>query len=100
VRAHLDDFAASLDAADQVVLTDIYPAGEPPIPGATIDALEQAVRARRPDRPVDVHRPVAGLADHLAERAHPGDLVITLGAGSITHVSRELAAILARTAPA
>jgi UDP-N-acetylmuramate--alanine ligase len=100
VRAHLDGFATSLDAADEVVLTDIYAAGEPPIAGATVDALEQAVRARRPDRPVHVHKAVAGLAEHLADAARPGDLVITLGAGSITHVSRELAAILARTAPA
>ena len=95
VRAHLEGFAASLDAADLVVLTDIYPAGEAPIPGATVERLEQALRARRPDRPVELHRPVAGLAEHLAHGACPGDLIITLGAGNITHVSRELAALLA-----
>ncbi|HEY8378196.1 MAG TPA: cyanophycin synthetase, partial [Nannocystis sp.] len=94
VRAHLDGFARSLDAADVVVLTDIYPAGEPPIPGCTLEALEAAVRARRPDRPVLVHKPVAGLAEYLAENSCPGDLILTLGAGSITHVSRELAALL------
>lgn len=95
VRAHLDAFAASLDAADQVVLTDIYAAGEAPIAGASIERLEEALRARRPGRPVLLHKPLAGLAERLAADARPGDLIITLGAGSITHVSRELAAILA-----
>ncbi|WAS95360.1 UDP-N-acetylmuramate--L-alanine ligase [Nannocystis punicea] len=94
VRAHLDGFAASLDAADLVVLTDIYPAGEVPLAGATVEALEAAVRARRPDRPVVVHKPVAGLSEYLARESCPGDLIITLGAGSVTHVSRELAAHL------
>ena len=94
IRAHLGAFAASLDLADQVVLTDIYPAGEAPLAGATVEALETALRARRPERPVLVHKPVVGLSEYLARGSCPGDLVITLGAGNITHVSRELAAIL------
>lgn len=98
VRAHLGGFAASLDAADVVVLTDIYAAGEAPLPDVSIEALAEAVRARRPGREVALHRPVAGLAEHLSEKTCPGDLVLTLGAGSVTHVSRELAALLAKTA--
>jgi UDP-N-acetylmuramate--alanine ligase len=98
VRAHLDAFAACLDAADRVVLTDIYAAGEAPIPGTSIEGLLAATRARRPGRAVELDKQVAGLAERLADRTCPGDLVITLGAGSITRVSHELAALLAARA--
>jgi UDP-N-acetylmuramate--alanine ligase len=45
-RDLLDDFGPALALADVVVLTDIYPAGEAPIPGVTIDRLAEAVRTR------------------------------------------------------
>jgi len=95
VRAHLQAFAACLDVADAVVLTDIYAAGEAPIDGVSIERLCEVTRARRPERAVRLDKPVAGLAERLAAETSPGDLVITLGAGSITRVSHELAAILA-----
>ena len=98
VRAHLEGFAACLDAADAVVFTDIYPAGEAPIAGVTIERLVELTRARRPERPVHLAGPVLGLAERLAEGTCPGDLVVTLGAGSITRVSHELAAILGAAA--
>ncbi len=99
VRDHLEDFAASLDEADVVVLTDIHPAGEKPIPGATSERLMAAIRARKPDRPTYLVSSVKHVAASLAELSRPGDVVITLGAGSITHASVELASLLAtRTA--
>jgi UDP-N-acetylmuramate--alanine ligase len=94
VRDHLEGFAGCLDLADEVVLTDIYAAGEAPIPGVSIERLLELTRARVPGRSVRLERAVAGLAERLAEGTCPGDLVITLGAGSITGVSHELAAIL------
>ena len=94
VRDHLEGFAGCLDLADEVVLTDIYAAGEAPIPGVSIERLLELTRARVPGRSVRLERAVAGLAERLAEGTCPGDLVITLGAGSITRVSHELAAIL------
>ncbi len=80
-RDLLDDFGPALALADVVVLTDIYPAGEPPIPGITLDALAGAV-----GQSVGVLHVVPNLADvpaAVARLARPGDLVVTLGAGSI-----------------
>ncbi|MBA3548537.1 MAG: UDP-N-acetylmuramate--L-alanine ligase [Nannocystis sp.] len=100
VRAHLEGFADCLDLADEVVLTDIYAAGEAPIPGVSIERLLELTAARVPGRSVRLDRSVAGLAERLSEGTCPGDLVITLGAGSITRVSHELAAILGARAMA
>ncbi len=80
-RDLLDTFGGALALADVVVLTDIYPAGEAPIPGATLEALAAAIR-----RDVPGLRVVPRLDDvpeTIAALAQPGDLVVTLGAGSI-----------------
>ena len=76
------EFGAALSAADEVVLTDIYAAGEPPIPGVTVEALASVVRtaARGSVRVVPALEDVPAA---VATMAQPGDLVITLGAGSI-----------------
>ena len=84
----------SLAPADVVVLTDIYGAGEAPIPGVTgkllVDALlEASPRARA------VYLPRrAELAPFLAGDVREGDLVLTLGAGDITRVAEETRALL------
>ncbi len=76
------EFGVALSSADEVVLTDIYAAGEPPIPGVTLDALASAVRnvTRGGVRVVPALEDVPAA---VALMARPGDLVITLGAGSI-----------------
>ena len=81
----MPDFAAALAPADEVVLTDIYAASEAPIPGVTVDALAEAVNRRR-TRPVTVVKALDRVPDAVAALARPGDLVITLGAGSIGHI--------------
>ena len=78
----LPDFAASLASADEIVLTEIYAASEAPIPGVTVEALADAVNRRR-GRPVVVIKALDDIAAAVADLARPGDLVITLGAGSI-----------------
>ena len=83
-----------------MVLTDIYAAGEAPIPGVSIERLLELTAARVPGRTVRLERSVAGLAERLSEETCPGDLVLTLGAGSITRVSHELAALLGARASA
>jgi UDP-N-acetylmuramate--alanine ligase len=80
--ALLDDFGPALAQADHVVLTDIYSAGEDPIPGATLDALAAAVR-RHVVAPVDVALRLDEVIPIVKRIAKPGDVVITLGAGSI-----------------
>jgi UDP-N-acetylmuramate--alanine ligase len=88
-RALLDDFGPALATADRIVLTDVYAAGEDPIPGATLDVLAEAVR-RSTSVPVDVVPRLEDVAAALAAIAEPGDVVITLGAGSIGAVPDQL----------
>jgi UDP-N-acetylmuramate--alanine ligase len=78
----LPEFGTALAAADEVVLTDIYAAGEDPIPGVTIDSVAEAVRAVG-RCPVRVVKSLQQLPSAVASFARSGDLVITLGAGSI-----------------
>ena len=77
------------------MLTDIYPAGEEPIPGVTLDALAAAVR-RHVTAPVDVVPHLDDVPGALAAIARPGDVVITLGAGSIGSVADRLVPLLAQ----
>ena len=83
-RDLLDEFGPALGGADQVVLTDIYAAGEPPIAGVTIEALEDVVR--RTGRSVTLVKALDDVPAAVASIAKPNDLVITLGAGSIGSV--------------
>ncbi|MGE0813020.1 MAG: UDP-N-acetylmuramate--L-alanine ligase [Vicinamibacterales bacterium] len=94
----LPDFAAVLASADEVVLTDIYAASEAPIPGVTVEALAEAVNRRRA-HPSTVVKRLDALAGTVAALARPGDLVITLGAGSIGAVAPALVQELTRRHP-
>jgi UDP-N-acetylmuramate--alanine ligase len=78
----MHQFGDALAMADEIVLTDIYSAGEAPIAGVTIDALADAVRATAR---CDVHvvPAVEDVPAAVARIARSGDLVLTLGAGSI-----------------
>src|SRR5262245_30798268 len=78
----LHEFGIALNAADEVVLTDIYGAGESPIAGVTVDALADVVR-QGGHVPVRVVRSFDDLPEAVAGLSRSGDLVITLGAGSI-----------------
>jgi UDP-N-acetylmuramate--alanine ligase len=92
----MDAFGPALSDADEVVLTDIYPAGEPPIPGVTIEALTDAIR-RTARCPVRLVKPLDEVPEAVAETTRAGDLIVTLGAGSIgTLPDRILEAIRAR----
>jgi UDP-N-acetylmuramate--alanine ligase len=87
------EFGAALSAADEVVLTDIYPAGEPVIPGVTIEALVDAIRADA-RCPVHLVKALDDVPGAVAALARANDLIVTLGAGSIGGVAdRILAAI-------
>jgi UDP-N-acetylmuramate--alanine ligase len=94
----LDAFGPSMRDADEIVLTDIYAASEEPIPGITLDALADAVHAGS-GRPVHVVRRLEDVVPEVVKVARPGDVVITLGAGSIgTLPGRLLEALRARGA--
>jgi UDP-N-acetylmuramate--alanine ligase len=80
-RDLLDAFGEALGAADEIILTDIYSAGEAPIAGATAEAVEAVVR--KTGRPVTLVKVLDDLPAAVAAASRPNDLVITLGAGSI-----------------
>ncbi|MCA1652140.1 MAG: UDP-N-acetylmuramate--L-alanine ligase, partial [Acidobacteria bacterium] len=80
------EFGTALGAADEVILTEIYAAGETPLPGVTVDALAETVR-RTATCPVHVVRQLDALPAAVAALARRGDLIVTLGAGSIGAVA-------------
>jgi UDP-N-acetylmuramate--alanine ligase len=88
-RQLVTEFGRALAQADEVVLTDIYPAGEDPIPGVTAERVAEAIRAHA-DVPVHVVRPFDALAPAVTRLARPADIVITLGAGSIGTVGERI----------
>jgi UDP-N-acetylmuramate--alanine ligase len=94
-RDLMQEFGTALAAADEVVLTNIYAASEDPIPGVTIDALAAKVNEAR-QTPVHVVPQLEDMASRVADLARPGDLVITLGAGSIGTLASALVEELQR----
>ena len=89
----LKDFGPAFAGADAIVLTDIYAAGEPPIEGITIEALADAIRSGA-SAPVSVVKSIDELPLAVARMCQAGDLVITLGAGSIGTVPDRILAAL------
>jgi UDP-N-acetylmuramate--alanine ligase len=86
-----DEFVASFDEVDQVILLDVYPAGEPNIPGVTSTALAQAVANRRGERASTVRYCASfdQARQLLSECVQAHDLVMDMGAGDITHLLRQ-----------
>src|SRR5438105_1184715 len=91
-RDLMGEFATAFNDADSLLLTEVYAASEDPIPGVTGARLHEAVKACGHRDAAFAER--AELARRLREKVRPGDLVITLGAGDITHVGEELLGLL------
>jgi UDP-N-acetylmuramate--alanine ligase len=89
-RDLLDDFAAVLSAADALLVTEVYPAGEARIAGADGRAICRAIRSRATVEPVFVPK-LAELPRLLAGVVRDGDVVLTLGAGDIGAAAQRLA---------
>lgn len=79
----MDDFAACFAGADSVIIADVYAAGEKPIEGVDRDHLVAAIKARGHEDVVALETPDV-LAQMIAAKAKPGDMVVCLGAGNIT----------------
>lgn len=95
-REQFEDFVQVLSQADLLVLTEVYAAGEEPIPGADGRSLSHAVRIRGEVEQVFVD-PLGELPEVLERLLLDGDLVLTLGAGSIGSVSARLPETLLKT---
>ena len=89
LRIAKDDFAQVLANTDVLLITEVYAAGEVPISGADGRTLCRAVRGRGRVDPVFVED-VENLPKVLNDLLQPGDLLLTLGAGSIGAVSAHL----------
>ena len=89
-------FADVLATADVVLLSDVYAASETPIAGVTADAVAEAIR-HVSAVPVRVVGPVEAVPDAVQTVALPGDLVVTLGAGSIGTIAPLILQTLARS---
>jgi UDP-N-acetylmuramate--alanine ligase len=84
-----EEFVVVQGVADLVVLTDIYSAGEDAVPGVTVDALADAIR-RHLDAPLHLVRDIRQVPSEVVRLAQPGDVVMTLGAGSIGAAAAEI----------
>jgi UDP-N-acetylmuramate--alanine ligase len=90
-----EEFCTCFNDADAVIVADVYAAGETPMPGFDKDALVQGLRARGHRQVMPLPAPDA-LASMVRDMARPGDLVVCLGAGSITYWANALPAELDR----
>jgi len=90
-RDLFEDFVRVISTADAVVLAEVYAAGEPPIVAADGRALVRAVRVAGKVEPVFVDD-IAQMADAIRRVALDGDVVLSMGAGSIGNVPAQLAA--------
>jgi len=93
-QALFAEFTRAFNKADLLIVTDVYPAGEKPIAGATGEALAEAFRAHG-HHDVQYVADKRRVAEALRKVVRPGDLVIALGAGDINASARELDAALA-----
>ena len=96
-RDLFEEFLSAFAGADALFITDIYPAGEDPIPGVTAEALCRAIEQRGstevryvPDR--------EHLVDEILPILRPGDIVMTLGAGNIWETSEAIVEALKKGA--
>ncbi len=89
-RDLFEDFARVLSTVDELVLADVYPAGEAPIVAADGRSLARAVRVGGKVEPLFVEKSSEMRAAVLS-RVRDGDVVLTMGAGSIGHLAPELA---------
>jgi UDP-N-acetylmuramate--alanine ligase len=98
VRDLFEEFCTCFNEADSVLVADIYAAGETPIEGIDRDALVTGLRAHGHRHVLPLGKPEE-LASLVASVSVPGDLVVCLGAGSITNWAQALPGELARLGP-
>jgi UDP-N-acetylmuramate--alanine ligase len=88
-RDLFEDFVRVLSTVDALVLAEVYPAGEQPIVAADGRALARALRVTGRVEPLFAET-VPEIAAAIREAVRPGDVVVTMGAGSIGQVAPQL----------
>jgi len=85
----LDQFATAFGLADSIFVLDIYPASESPIPGVTGEVLAARI-AQLDSKSARYYSSFAEAASAVAEVAEAGDIILTLGAGNVSHLGPEI----------
>ena len=94
-----NEFCRAFNQADMLVLTDIYPASEAPIPGVTSEGLANAIRGAG-HKSVYYCRSIQEATEYLLRQARSGDAILTIGAGSVSRASNDLITLLEAEHPA
>jgi UDP-N-acetylmuramate--alanine ligase len=89
-RDLFEDFVKALSGADALLLAEVYPAGETPIVAADGRSLAEAIRVAGKTEPVFVEK-ISDMPDAIRKLVRSGDVVLTMGAGSIGGVPAALA---------
>jgi UDP-N-acetylmuramate--alanine ligase len=84
------EFLTAFNQTDVLIVMDVYPAGEAPIPGVTGEDLAEGIRAHGHRNVTYLGSDRTRLLEHLTEITRPGDLVLTLGAGDVSQLGPEL----------
>ncbi len=92
------EFGEAFPSADRVVLLDVYSAGEAPVPGVSGKTLVDAVLRAHPRTRLAYFPHRAAVAEYVARRARPGDIVLTMGAGDVTTMGPEIVRALTEQA--
>jgi len=90
----IKEFGQALGLADEVVVLEVFAPGETPIPGASGQTM--AANVPLPDGQVVFEPSWSEVPNHLVERAAPGDIIMTLGAGDIGIMCTEVLELLTR----
>ena len=86
----MDEFSSAFSGADTVIVLPIYAASEEPIPGVTAERLAERIQASR----VEFAPEFAAAVSAVAASAREGDLILTLGAGSVSQLAPQILAAL------
>lgn len=86
-KALFGDFCKSFEGVDRLLLVEIYPASEDPLPGISGTSLAQGIR-QVSKMPVDFFEDLAAAQAGLQAILRPGDVLLTLGAGSVWQVGQ------------
>ncbi len=93
------EFFTAFNQADVLVVMDIYPAGEAPIPGVSAADLAEGIRAHGHRNVAYLGSDRARVVDHVCEISRPGDLVLTLGAGDVSQLGSDILRRLGAESP-
>ena len=88
-----DEFGQSFTMADELFLTEIYPAGEEPIEGVSSNLIQQSVK-KHEGRDVVVIPHLDQVPDYISSIVRKGDVIVTLGAGDIYKVGHAILSML------